>query len=550
MEMSEMDIQIALRKSIIDLSQRGLIHAAKWSSEQLNGLKNKTNSNGVEITSLHVPLNEQDIEDYDAYLYAKSCFDVKEYDRVAFILTNCKGKKAIFLKLYAKYLSGEKKKNDEAVDLEQKTHVKNTELSELEKTLSQMSQQGLCDGFLLYLFGVVLAQNDRKQEALEVLISSVNTYPCNWSAWLELLTCFTTYEALQGIIHRINPSFMRDFFIAQASLDFHQSEKVKDKFDNLLIPTFPKSCFPLYQKALSHYYTREINEADLLFQKLSQMDPFNLEMMETFSHVLYIKEDRSRLSYLAHNAVKIDKYRSETCYIIGNYYSLRSEHEKALRYFERALKLNPNNASTWILLGHEFFEIKNANAAIEAYRKAIDVNPRDYRAWYGLGQGYELLKMPFYTLYYYQKAVALRPYDPRLWGVLGKCYEELDRIPDAIKCFERAIDEEGKALIVLARLYRKLKDQHNAVYYYEQYTKLKDKTDSSELSEAYLFLGYYHQSIGDLSKAEHYLVHVLDRPGAENEEAKSRLREIRSVQTGETSYNSPKPLDKFSANVH
>lgn len=37
----------------------------------------------------------------------------------------------------------------------------------------------------------------------------------------------------------------------------------------------------------------------------------------------------------------IDKYRTETCCVIGNYYSLRSQHEKAVVYFQRALKLNP-----------------------------------------------------------------------------------------------------------------------------------------------------------------------------------------------------------------
>ena len=115
----------------------------------------------------------------------------------------------------------------------------------------------------------------------------------------------------------------------------------------------------------------EFDEADELFQKLSSVDPHNLEFMEPFSHVLYVKEDRARLSFLAHNAVKIDKYRSETCLIVGNFYSLRSEHEKAITYFKRALKLNTSNATTWILLGHEFLEVKNPNAAIEAYRRAV-----------------------------------------------------------------------------------------------------------------------------------------------------------------------------------
>ena len=47
------------------------------------------------------------------------------------------------------------------------------------------------------------------------------------------------------------------------------------------------------------------------------------------------------LAHLAHKTNMIDKYRTETCCVIGNYYSLRSQHEKAVLYFQRALKLNP-----------------------------------------------------------------------------------------------------------------------------------------------------------------------------------------------------------------
>lgn len=120
----------------------------------------------------------------------------------------------------------------------------------------------------------------------------------------------------------------------------------------------------------------------------------------------------------------------------GNYYSLRSQHEKAALYFQRALKLNPRCLGAWTLMGHEYMEMKNTSAAIQAYRSAwkwnqrlfleefllssqlffsfpyfrhaIEVNKRDYRAWYGLGQTYEILRMPFYCLYYYRKAHQLR----------------------------------------------------------------------------------------------------------------------------------------------
>jgi len=54
--------------------------------------------------------------------------------------------------------------------------------------------------------------------------------------------------------------------------------------------------------------------------------------------------------------------------VVGNYYSIRTNHEKAVLYFQRALKLNPNYLSAWTLMGHEYTEVKNTSAAIQAYR--------------------------------------------------------------------------------------------------------------------------------------------------------------------------------------
>lgn len=61
-----------------------------------------------------------------------------------------------------------------------------------------------------------------------------------------------------------------------------------------------------------------------------------------------------------------------TCHITsGNYFSLRNEHEKAIKYFKRATQLDRTYLSAWTLMGHEYVEMKNSHAAIEAYRKAV-----------------------------------------------------------------------------------------------------------------------------------------------------------------------------------
>jgi hypothetical protein len=177
--------------------------------------------------------------------------------------------------------------------------------------------------------------------------------------------------------------------------------------------------------------------------------------------------------------------------MIGNYYSLRREHEKAILYFRRALKLDRAYLSAWTLMGHEYVEIKNTNAAIASYRRAVgasphprswssrgkkltrvrstDVNRKDYRAWYGLGQTYELLGEPFYALNYYQKATALRPYDARMWSALAVCYEKLKRF---VRCYRAAFCDfalnfvltqspgRDQSLPTRARLVRTRRERH------------------------------------------------------------------------------------------
>lgn len=49
---------------------------------------------------------------------------------------------------------------------------------------------------------------------------------------------------------------------------------------------------------------------------------------------------QAELSFLAHECFQLDKFRAETCCIVGNYYSLRGQHEQAIVYFRRALKAN------------------------------------------------------------------------------------------------------------------------------------------------------------------------------------------------------------------
>ncbi|XP_022914090.1 cell division cycle protein 23 homolog isoform X2 [Onthophagus taurus] len=373
------------------------------------------------------------------------------------------------------------------------------------------------DGYCLYLYGVVLKRLEVTNTAIDVFNEAVNATPILWSAWQELAQMIPNKNKLMSMTFANH--WMKPFFLAFAYLEHLCNDESLEIYCNLHDQGFHKSSFLMAQTAIVHHNRRELEKSIEAFKELIKDDPYRLDNLDTYSNLLYVRELKSDLAYLAHTAVAIDKYRVETCCIIGNYYSIRSDHPKAVLYFQRALKLNPQYLSAWTLMGHEYMEMKNTNAAIQCYRHAIEINKRDYRAWYGLGQTYEILKMPYYCMYYYKQAQHLRPVDSRMLVALGETYEKLDKIEYALKCYYKACnlgDIEGMALVKLAKLYVKLNHQVNAAAAYAEFVgkiELKNSMtyeDQGEFCMALQFLAHYHMNKGEYDEAQMYANKLLE----------------------------------------
>ncbi|XP_020614183.1 cell division cycle protein 23 homolog [Orbicella faveolata] len=519
------EIKRDLLHAVKECSERGLLHSAKWSAELAFSIPSFPSSDHLPKTDYYDP---QFVKDFDRYTLGKTFFDLKEFDRAAFFLDGCTSHKAYFLYMYSRYLAGEKHKNDKMMDvLGPQENVQNQALTSLRAELYKKHRE--LDGFCLYLYGVVLKKLDLREDALEVIQEAVTKEPLHWGAWLELSSLCSDKEVLQSLT--LPSHWMAQFFQANVAIDLQLNEEGLERYANLSQAGFSENKYILLQTALVQYHARDFDAACELFKEVQKRDPYSLEHMDTYSNILYVKEMKPELSYLAHHTNSIDKYREETCCVIGNYYSLHDQHEKAVTYFQRALKLNPHYTSAWTLMGHEFMERKNTSAAIEAYRKAIEVNYRDYRAWYGLGQTYEILKMPFYCLYYYRQAHKFRPNDSRMLVALGESYEKLDNMQHAKKCYFRAMsvgDLEGMAVIKLARLHEQLQEDDDAAIQYNRYveqTEVVGILSVADLCSAYLFLAKYNLKKRNLEAAEMY-AHKCCEFNEGREEGKGLLRQI------------------------
>ncbi|KAG4303449.1 hypothetical protein PCK1_000413 [Pneumocystis canis] len=540
-------IHLQLKDAIYQCSERGLYLSARWAAELLNGMQplalteisdscEKIECDGDEKQELkQIKPTSLEERENNKYTLAKCYFDCKEYDRCAYFLKTCHSTKSIFLRLYAKFLAGEKRGDEDSESILgplDGNSVKNREIASICQELEKIVEVDK-DAFLLYLLGFLQRKQKQESMSIKTLIQSLNLYPYNWGSWQELSMCLTGINMLNSITSALPDCFMKKLFLIYAILELHQSGESLYHQIMELETLFPNSLFLKTQRALIPYNGRakDFEEAEKQFEEIAKLDPHRLDDMDIYSNILFVMSKRSKLGFLAQIASATDKFRPETCCIIGNYYSLLSEHEKAVIYFRRALKLNRNWLSAWTLMGHEYVEMKNTHAAIEAYRRAVDVNRKDYRAWYGLGQTYEVLEMHYYALYYYQRAAALKPYDQRMWQALGNCYEKLDRPGEAIKSYKRALLGSAGDPVILLKLggiFERIGDTDTAAMYYKQcITAEDDDVITLESSKAHMWIAKWEMSRGNLRKAEKYATEIMNG-SFDLEEAKALVRDLRS----------------------
>lgn len=445
----------------LELANVNLIYAAKWCTEALNGLA--PSSDPFDYPNLE--LSAEDKIDQFSFMLAKTYFNCKEYDRAAVTLKDAKSGNAVFLRLYASYISIDKRatgNSDEYLNIgkeESSSSASSKEAADaldgkMGKLVSEVEvyhlNGGKPNGFLHYLVGMIYAKKKKFKLAQASLLRSLAIFPYNWSCWQELLSTFTNLDEALAFIEQMRlsnqplvASVMFQFFDIVVLQEFYQRLPHFLEKLGVLSEVFPTFTFLKVQKFLAAYHGLDYFQAESIFDEILVSDPMRLDDLDTYSNMLYVMEKKSKLSFLAQFASQIDKFRSETCCIIANYHSMKGEHDKSIMYYKRALTLNKNCLSAWTLMGHEFVELKNSHAAIESYRRAVDINAKDFRAWYGLGQAYEVLDMHLYALYYYQRATNLQPTDKRMWQAIGNCFEKIDKLEEALRSFKKALAIDG-----------------------------------------------------------------------------------------------------------
>jgi len=119
--------------------------------------------------------------------------------------------KALFLSLYAKYLSGEKRKDESSEQILGPTDSAaaiNRELVGISRILearfAMQAETGVSSqGWLEYLYGIVLSKEKNDELAKIWLTRSVILYPYNWGAWQELCALLASADEVSALFYQL-----------------------------------------------------------------------------------------------------------------------------------------------------------------------------------------------------------------------------------------------------------------------------------------------------------------------------------------------------------
>ena len=241
------------------------------------------------------------------YLLAQSYFNCKEFDRCAAVFlpgvvphrpapsaspskskslnkgksrlipndksaeTSDLSQKSLFLALYAKYISGEKLKDEES-EMILGPHdggvAVNKELVGISQTLetwfSKHPNPTESQGWLEYLYGIVLAKGKNEEDAKRWLIRSIHNYPYNWGAWQELSYLIESAEELARLAKELPKNLMTYIFHIYTCQELYvANDQIHQELDQIE-RYFPRNAFLKTQRALLSYHVKGTSPIHLI----------------------------------------------------------------------------------------------------------------------------------------------------------------------------------------------------------------------------------------------------------------------------------------------
>lgn len=180
-------------------------------------------------------------------------------------------------------------------------------------------------------------------------------------------------------------------------------------FDFLGIPSL--SSLPMSVISDTAVYMFEsgfVSRASHLFEYIRTRDKYFMSSMHYYSSILWHMREKRVLGILCRDLLGIDPRSHITWASLGNYFSLRMEHDKSITCFERSLSIKRDHY-VLCLLGHELIINSDLTDGLRCFLESLKLKANNYSALAGCGLIYEKIGKWDNAEYCFLKAVRCNP---------------------------------------------------------------------------------------------------------------------------------------------
>jgi superkiller protein 3 len=191
--------------------------------------------------------------------------------------------------------------------------------------------------------------------------------------------------------------------------------------------------------------------------------------------------------------------------LVGEDAVRHQDYATAIPFLEKATQSLPGNADGWALLGRAYHGVGRYDDAAEAYKKTVDLLPDNtsYRATYGLilGQAGDLEG----GLVQLQKVTGTPGYkDAAGWTNLGWIYRNLDKAPESIAAYQKALELDPKlvqAALGLGWAYQYTKSYDKAIEAYQKALQIDPKEATGDANFGMAWCYFFKRQVPEARAA-------------------------------------------------
>lgn len=236
----------------------------------------------------------------------------------------------------------------------------------------------------------------------------------------------------------------------------------------LAIKLVPSKHVAYKKLAVNYLKTEQPDKALLLYERLLQQTPNDLDLLISTANLHYSQGAYSRAIDMLEKVLNIEPDHRDALANLALAYDAHGDIEEAQQAFNRAIVANPKDKDLIFLFGVHHYRSENYQRAIQLFEQVLDLKANDFEALANIGNAYlsiaedlrqqfkstngldadasaKVLKLRNDILAHYKKAIPylekaleVQPNNPTLWENLGIAYVNTGAIERGEDAFLRA----------------------------------------------------------------------------------------------------------------